>query len=87
MALRRGKTGTIRLTGADMRALRLRVFKRDQFTCVRCGCQVTWDTGEMAHRKSRGAGGSDTDDNCETSCRPCHRAEHCGGKVIPPKTL
>lgn len=42
-----------------------------------------WDVGEMAHIKSRGAGGSDTLDNVRTLCQPCHRLEHAGGKPCP----
>jgi 5-methylcytosine-specific restriction endonuclease McrA len=76
MSVTIGKLGVVRLDGDDRKALRLRVFKRDNFRCARCGVPVTWATGEMAHIIGRGRGGSDTDANCECCCRRCHRAEH-----------
>lgn len=39
---------------------------------MRCGIPVTWESGHMAHIKSRGAGGIDTLDNVVTKCAHCH---------------
>ena len=82
MSIRVGKTGTIRLTGKDLSALRALCFTRDEFTCQnkRCGRKVLWHTGHMAHHKARGAGGSDTLENIRVLCAECHMREHTEGR-------
>lgn len=53
---------------------------------TRCGRRITWESGHMCHRKSRGAGGSDTLDNVFTGCAECHmRSHNAGGKPVPAK--
>ena len=79
-----GNLGIVRLTGEDLKALRLDVFTRDGFRCARCGQAVTWDSGELMHIVSRGSGGSDTMDNTECGCSRCHREEH-QPKVVATK--
>lgn len=84
-----------RLKGAAMTNLRRACFERDGYRCkhmVRrstaehswweeCGCVVTWETGDMAHIVSRGAGGKDELSNVVTKCRLHHRVvEHAYGK-------
>ena len=50
-------------------------------------CEITdWEpVGEMAHIRSRGAGGTDTLDNVRTLCPSDHRLEHNGGKPVKKK--
>jgi hypothetical protein len=70
-----GKMGILRLGPKDMKAARLRVFERDGYRCVRCGVPVTWESGELMHRRTKRNNG-DADENLETGCKPCHRKEH-----------
>jgi len=87
MAIKIGKTGTVRLTGKDLEELRRACFVRDDYKCQhifndrpyprKCLHFVTWErgslqSGHMAHIKSRGASGSDTLDNVVTKCSRCH---------------
>ena len=84
-----------RREGEDLWRLRLDCFERDNFTCRKCGQKIAWDQeesilwgqprGEMAHIKSRGAGGKDELSNVRTLCPEHHRLEHNGGKPVPKK--
>jgi 5-methylcytosine-specific restriction endonuclease McrA len=53
-------------------AVRLYVFQRDQYTCVRCGKSVTWKSGQMDEKQDRGKGGEVSIFNCRTLCGDCH---------------
>ena len=81
-----------------MEALRLACFERDGYRCQhilpddvkfapqsysrRCLLPVSWESGHMAHVKSRGAGGPDTLENVLTKCAHCHlvRGAHGWGE-------
>ena len=80
-----GKTGRLRLKGEALAALRRECFTRDGWKCVLCGRSVSWASGHMMHRQSRGAGGSDVIGNVDTGCMECHMREHAGGKPVPRK--
>jgi len=81
-----GKLGRIRLKGDALAALRRRVFLRDKWACQNCGAICGWASGHLAHYKSRGAGGSDTEENTRLLCADCHQKSHnCGGKPLPSK--
>jgi 5-methylcytosine-specific restriction protein A len=49
-------------------------FKRDHWTCLRCGYQGTPNAGDLNadHITPRAEGGQDVLSNLETLCRPCH---------------
>jgi 5-methylcytosine-specific restriction endonuclease McrA len=80
-----GKTGRIRLKGPALEALRRRVFTRDKWCCCICGEPCGWVSGHLAHIQSRGAGGSDTEENTRLLCAECHMKSHnCGGKPLAP---
>lgn len=79
-----GKLGIVRRDGKDILALRQEVFERDQFRCQFCGNGVLWHTGHLAHKKSRGSGGSDTAENTRVLCARCHHDEH-NPKSVPAK--
>lgn len=82
---RRRKT-VVRLTGKALEKLREDCWVRDQATCRECGtytfCTPRYAGDplayDMAHIKSRGAGGGDTLDNVRTLCHACHLKEHAG---------
>ena len=82
-----GKLGIVRLTGKDLEKLRDDCWERDRGRCQACGDFVyyspRWDGDtlafDMAHIKSRGAGGSDTLENVRTLCHKCHMKEHTKG--------
>lgn len=88
---REGKvTHTVRLHGPEKSALRDDCFRRSQGFCeVRlpgCLSYAPWLSGEMAHIRSVGSGGSDTLENVLWSCMQCHSKLHnAGGKPCPPK--
>jgi 5-methylcytosine-specific restriction endonuclease McrA len=85
-----GNLGIVRLTGQDLAALRRACWERDQGKCQVCGISTYWQARfagdpqayDMAHIKSRGAGGSDTLDNVRTLCHRCHMREH-SGQTLP----
>ena len=90
-----GKLGIVRLRGKALKELRRRVFERDRFLCVDCGCVVAWDwkdavelglpVGELSHHRNKRMYG-DTEENTCCRCRPCHRDSHnAGGKPVPAK--
>ena len=76
-----GKTGRLRLKGQALEDLRRRVFTRDRGRCAICFTACSWTSGHLAHIQSRGAGGSDTEENTRLLCGDCHRAEH--GNPLP----
>jgi len=62
-----------------MMALRRKVFERFNYRCAKCASTVTWESGELHERKTRGLGGLRSIENCEPLCRNCHtgtRGEH-----------
>lgn len=86
------KTKPIRLKGAALEALRREVFARDTYQCRfpiiggewnvlshQCLRIVSWESGHLCHRKSRGAGGPDTAENTFTGCAECHSRQHTEG--------
>ncbi len=81
-----GKTGRIRLKGEALAMLRRACFTRDGWRCVACFRRVSWASGQMAHIKSRGSGGSDALENVQTMCAEHHALSHnCNGEPLPRK--
>lgn len=63
--------------------LREATFKRDGYTCRKCGA-IGKQAGGMAtlnaaHRVSRAKGGTDSLDNLVTLCNVCHRVSDAAG--------
>lgn len=62
--------------------IRRQVFERDGFACVKCGQEITWDTGQLDERQARGKcvqgedgsyhSGEVSVANGQTLCAPCH---------------
>jgi 5-methylcytosine-specific restriction endonuclease McrA len=81
-------SGTVRLSGKAMEGLRRSRFAYDRGFCQDCGKSTFFtprfdgdpDAFDLAHIRSRGAGGSDTLDNVVTKCHRCHMREHAGRK-------
>jgi 5-methylcytosine-specific restriction endonuclease McrA len=81
-----GKLGIMRLTGPDLAKLRRDCWERDKGRCQECGVLTYWGPRfagdplayDMAHIKSRGAGGSDVLENVRTLCHAEHMREHSG---------
>jgi 5-methylcytosine-specific restriction endonuclease McrA len=84
-----GKTGRVRLRGKALESLRRACFEHDRYRCQcnpTCGVAVTWESGDMAHIVSRGAGGSDVLSNVKTMLHEHHLASHnCDGHPLPPR--
>jgi 5-methylcytosine-specific restriction endonuclease McrA len=67
---------------------RERCWARDRGVRRACGCLLFWEPRfsghprayDMAHIRSRGAGGSDVIDNVRALCHACHMREHSNGK-------
>jgi len=59
--------------GPEWRAIRERIFERDDYTCAYCGTRG----GKLQcdHVFPVAHGGSHDDDNLVTSCEPCNRAK------------
>lgn len=82
--IRTGKLGIVRLTGVDLANLRRQCWFRDKGECQDCGVRTFYAARfdgdplayDMAHIKSRGAGGSDVIENVKTKCHECHMREH-----------
>ena len=80
---------TVRLTGTAMLRLRRDCWLRDGGYCQECKVFTSyfarWEGDphayDMAHIKSRGAGGSDVLENVRTLCHECHMAEHVKGRM------
>ncbi len=71
-------SGRVRLTGKALERLRQECFERDNWTCT-CGCgRGAPLVLDMAHIKSRGAGGSDCLSNVKTMTHECHMRAHNG---------
>jgi len=81
-----GKLGIVRLYGKALTELRLAVWDRDRGICQKCGDRLYYQARypgdplayDMAHIKSRGAGGSDTLENTRALCHREHMLEHSG---------
>jgi len=81
-----GKLGIVRLYGAKLRQLREDCWNRAQGICERCFSALYYEPRfdgdpiayDMAHKKSRGAGGSDVLENVECLCHSCHMKAHAG---------
>ena len=54
-----------------VRSIRQQVYERDK-ECQRCGKPLTWATGHLDEKVSRGEGGEISLDNCWMLCARCH---------------
>lgn len=79
-------SGRVRRKGAALEQLRRQCWLQHNETCQNCGERVYYTARfagdplayDMAHIKSRGAGGSDTLENVRCLCHSCHMQEHSG---------
>lgn len=82
-----GKLGIVRLYGRALAKLREQCWDRDKGICQATGEKLYWEARfpgdplayDMAHIKSRGAGGSDILENVRALSHEAHLREH-GGK-------
>lgn len=80
---------TVRLTGKALAKLRLQCWMRDFGRCKQCGRKVYFEARfdgdplayDMAHKRSRGAGGDDSLENVETLCHEDHMERHQKGQA------
>ena len=52
--------------------VRFRIFERDNFTCVYCGCRANTENLHVDHIEPYSKGGKTTLDNLVTSCSTCN---------------
>lgn len=79
-------TGQVRLRGPAWNYLREHDWNRDGRKCANCSNPVeikkgSWASVQCAHRRSKGANGSDLPSNTRSLCIYCHTAEHAGKEV------
>jgi 5-methylcytosine-specific restriction endonuclease McrA len=82
--------GTVQLQERELavNAIRLAVFERDGYQCMKCGKELSFRGGELDERQARGTTVKLADDtyqsgqvsveNCQVLCRKCHTG--AGGK-------
>jgi len=81
-----GRLGIVRLSGPLLTKLRLDCWIRAKGRCEKCGERLYYQARypgdplayDMAHIKSRGAGGSDVLENVQALCHREHMAAHAG---------
>lgn len=84
-----GKTGRVRLTGEALSSLRGHTYMESLERCQNCAERIFYAARfagdplayDMAHIKSRGAGGSDLPSNVRALCHRDHMAEHSGRRI------
>lgn len=84
-----GKTGRVRLKGEALSFLRGHTYQNDLERCRHCGEYIFYTARfdgdplayDMAHIKSRGAGGSDLPSNVKALCHRDHMASHSGKRI------
>lgn len=82
------KKKRIKLTGRAYSNLRKKVWKKQHGLCAECGRWVRLDgdtvfnTAHLAHIKSRGSGGDDSEENTRILCYRCHILEEHGLRWI-----
>lgn len=80
---RRGHLGRVRMSGRDVKELRLQVFERSEGRCeifwdeVRCLNAFGWSNFAL-HHDPRGAHKSDTLETTKAACLDCHKKLHPG---------
>lgn len=64
-------------------AKRVGIYKRDAYTCARCGRQMQPDDPELSldHKLPRSRGGTNRATNLITMCKPCNENK---GDRLPP---
>lgn len=60
------------LAGQDCEPRRLQVFSRDEFKCVDCGKEITWESGHLAHGGNTKVSRCWCACNLKTKCSDCH---------------
>ena len=80
----KGGNTTDRGYGHAWRKVRQRVLRRDKGQCQHCLGQGRYVPGtEVDHIQGKAEGGSDSMDNLQLLCTPCHRAKTNGSKRAP----
>lgn len=70
---RQGHKRTVVGNASIKRAKRIKL--RDNFTCSNKQCGVVTHALQVDHRIAICFGGSETDDNCQSLCLPCHKVK------------
>lgn len=74
----------VELSPSAWSKLREKVWRKQHGLCAECGRWVRLDgdtvfnTAHLAHKKSRGAGGDDTEENTRMLCYRCHMIDEHG---------
>jgi len=70
------KPKRIKLSKEAQKDLRMMIWQKQGYSCNTCGRNILLKYSHMHHKKTRGAGGEDTQDNCLILCPECHIDTH-----------
>lgn len=79
------KTADKRVTGRALQTRNSRVKLRDQYTCQECRRLFLPDELQIDHKVTLAAGGTESDDNLQSLCEPCHEAKSLRERGCKPK--
>ena len=66
------KRHRIKLSPEDYRLLRIQIYNKQRCCCIKCHCWLRFDEFSLHHKVTRGAGGDDSEGNCDGYCLFCH---------------
>ena len=76
----------INLMPKEYALLRDKLYRKQHCCCDICGDWNYLNKMDVHHKKTRGAGGDDSEENCQLVCRKCHNDVH-GGKFMKDRRV
>ena len=75
------KRKRVKLTPKELSELKSEISWDQKYECKICRAWIGV-AGHLHHKKTRGAGGDDSKENCVVLCHVCHRKVHDGNLKI-----